>query len=145
VPDSTDTVAAAEQDLANAYAKAKANGALDATEVSGKGSASHPAEWTPQLVTQLSLGLSIFALISLVLASILIAKRRNAEQVLRTFGILVIIFAAIFLVVAGYSDTQITPVIGLLGTIAGYLLGRRIEPSGSDKKSEPSTTDEPAN
>ena len=145
MPDSTDNVSAAEQDLADAYAKAKSNGALDATEVSGKGSTSHPAEWTPQLVTQLSLGLSIFALISLVLASILIAKRRNAEQVLRTFGILVIIFAAIFLVVAGYSDTQITPVIGLLGTIAGYLLGRRIEPSGSDKKSEPKTANEPAN
>ena len=31
---------------------------------------------------------------------------------------------AIFLVVAGYSDQQIAPVIGLLGTIAGYLLGK---------------------
>jgi biopolymer transport protein ExbB/TolQ len=31
---------------------------------------------------------------------------------------------AVFLVVAGYTDTQIAPVMGLLGTVAGYLLGK---------------------
>ena len=137
MPNSSDDVAAAERDLDNAITAAQTHGALGTTEVSNAGGSSHPAEWTPQLVTELSLGLAIFAMVALILAATLIAKRRNAEQVLRTFGILVIIFAAIFLVIAGYSDTQITPVIGLLGTIAGYLLGRRIEPNQGDEKTKP--------
>jgi hypothetical protein len=92
---------------------------------------SKPSNWTPELVCKLSLGIGIFAIVSFALVTLLLWKRRSAEQILRTFGILVIIFAAVFLVIAGYSDTQITPVIGLLGTIAGYLLGRRIEPATS--------------
>ncbi len=28
------------------------------------------------------------------------------------------------LIVAGYTDTEMGPVMGLLGTIAGYLLGK---------------------
>lgn len=91
-------------------------------------STGEPTGWSPQLVCKLSLGVGVFALVSLILVTVLLCKSRSAEQILRTFGILVIIFAAVFLVVSGYSETQITPVIGLLGTIAGYLLGRRIEP-----------------
>jgi hypothetical protein len=94
--------------------------------IDGKGG-THPAGWTPELVGKLSLGIGVFAILSFALVTFLIWRQRSAEQILRTFGILVIIFAAVFLVIAGYSDTQITPVIGLLGTIAGYLLGRRIE------------------
>jgi drug/metabolite transporter (DMT)-like permease len=78
----------------------------------------------------LSLGIGLFAMILLACVTLLLRREKDhvdPEQILRTFGILVIIFAAIFLVIAGYSDTQITPVIGLLGTIAGYLLGRKIE------------------
>jgi hypothetical protein len=88
--------------------------------------------WSPELVCKLSLGIGLFAMILLACVTILLRREKEhvePEQILRTFGILVIIFAAIFLVIAGYSDTQITPVIGLLGTIAGYLLGRKIEPS----------------
>lgn len=103
--------------------------------VDGK-SGSHPTAWTPELVCKLSLGIGIFAILSFAFVTMLIWQRRSAEQILRTFGILVIIFAAVFLVIAGYSDTQITPVIGLLGTIAGYLLGRRIEPTPDSNKIE---------
>lgn len=44
----------------------------------------------------------------------------------RTFIIVVIVFAALFLVAAGYSDVQAAPVYGLLGTIAGYIFGRTV-------------------
>jgi hypothetical protein len=54
-----------------------------------------------------------------------IGKGRDMDAVLRVLGTLTIIIAAIFLVVAGYSDRQVAPAMGLLGTIAGYLLGRR--------------------
>ena len=100
-------------------------------------SSTHLAAWTPELVCKLSLGIGAFAILSFALVGFLIWQKKNAEQILRTFGILVIIFAAVFLVVAGYSDTQITPVIGLLGTIAGYLLGRKIEPGNSSERHQP--------
>ncbi len=45
-------------------------------------------------------------------------------------GLTLVITAGLFLVVTGYSQAQIAPMIGLLGTIAGYLLGR-----GGDKSS----------
>ena len=123
-------------------ANAPANGTLaGATTSSVKANA--PVGWTPQLVIRLSLGIGFFAILLFVLITILLWRRRNAEQVLRTFGILVIIFAAIFLVIAGYSDSQITPVIGLLGTIAGYLLGRRIEPT-SPEQPAPTSPAQPA-
>ncbi len=133
--DASDKVEAAQKELDEALAAARSHGALSSTQASSGKADAHMAEWNPELVMKLSLGVAMFAMFALVLATVLILKRRNAEQVLRTFGILVIIFAAIFLVIAGYSDTQITPVIGLLGTIAGYLLGRRIEPP-TDLKSQ---------
>jgi hypothetical protein len=102
-----------------------------------KSSSTHLAAWTPELVCRLSLGIGGFAILSFALVGFLIWQKKNAEQILRTFGILVIIFAAVFLVVAGYSDTQITPVIGLLGTIAGYLLGRKIEPGNHVERHQP--------
>jgi hypothetical protein len=41
----------------------------------------------------------------------------------RNFIILTVIFSALFLIVAGYSERQTAPVFGLLGTIIGYLFG----------------------
>lgn len=38
--------------------------------------------------------------------------------------------AAVFLVVTGFSNTQISPVIGLLRTLAGYVLGVQSQKSG---------------
>ena len=45
------------------------------------------------------------------------------HSVIRFNGLTLVITGAILLVTAGYSDSQITPVMGLLGAIAGYLLG----------------------
>ncbi|WFU14444.1 hypothetical protein [Bradyrhizobium sp. CB3481] len=42
----------------------------------------------------------------------------------KAFLILVVVFSALFLIVAGYTDQQTAPVFGLLGTIAGYIFGR---------------------
>src|SRR5262245_8398122 len=49
---------------------------------------------------------------------------------IRITGITLIITAALFLITAGYSDRQMAPVMGLLGTIGGFLLGK------SDRKTE---------
>jgi hypothetical protein len=55
-------------------------------------------------------------------SAFLIHSGKGAESVLRIFGTILIIITSLFLVVAGYNNEQIAPVIGLLGTIAGYLL-----------------------
>ena len=72
----------------------------------------------------LSMSVLLFVLIVMGLMTYLMKIGREGESVLRAFGIPLIIGAAVFLVVAGFSEHQITPVIGLLGTIAGYLLGK---------------------
>lgn len=136
----TDEAAAAEQELkdANANAIKKSDEKKITPAVDDKNQARLNL-WSPSLVSRLSLGIGCFAVFILICVTVLL-KRLNdpimPEQILRTFGILVIIFAAIFLVIAGYSDTQIAPVIGLLGTIAGYLLGRKIDqpPARGDRK-----------
>lgn len=66
----------------------------------------------------------LFGLIVILLATYLIRSGKNSEPVLRIFGTILIIMVSVFLVVAGYTDTQIAPVMGLLGTIVGYLLGK---------------------
>ena len=45
----------------------------------------------------------------------------NAVQIV---SITLLIVAGLLLITAGYSQQQITPIVGLLGTIAGYLLGK---------------------
>lgn len=52
----------------------------------------------------------------------------------KAFLILVVVFAALFLIVAGYTDQQTAPVFSLLGTIAGYIFGRS---SNSDPANPP--------
>jgi hypothetical protein len=69
----------------------------------------------------------------------------------RSFLLLVVIFAGMYMIVAGYSDRQTAPVFSLLGAIVGYLFGRApgredVEedrggrPSASSPDPEPATT-----
>ena len=50
----------------------------------------------------------------------------------KMIGLTLVITAGLFLIPAGYSQEQIAPLVGLLGTIAGYLLGwegnREVQP-----------------
>jgi hypothetical protein len=43
----------------------------------------------------------------------------------KLFIIVVVVGGSLFLLTAGYSQDQMTPIIGLLGTIVGYALGRK--------------------
>lgn len=97
-------------EAANDVAAVRAEGAL-------------PIGWNSQVVLTLSISILLFGLAVLGIMAFLICKQRDSRNVLRAFGVPLIIVAAIFLVVTGYSQEQIAPVIGLLGTIAGYLLG----------------------
>ena len=86
----------------------------------------------PSIVTPLSrlefvLSISVlaFGLIIIILEMFLIKTRKiSPEDAIKFIIITLIITSTLFLITAGYSNDQIAPAVGLLGTIAGYLLGR---------------------
>lgn len=87
--------------------------------------------WTPELVRFLSVSLLAFSTVALIIASILLWKSKASPQhVLRVFGILSIVGVSALLLVAGYSNDQLTPIVGLFGAIAGYLLGKDVQYQG---------------
>ena len=76
-----------------------------------------------------SYSLLIFTCIAMGLVTVLLWKsgKFSASSLLRIFGIITIIGVSSLLLIAGYSKEQLTPIVGLFGAIAGYLLGK--EPS----------------
>lgn len=84
--------------------------------------------WSPELVYTLGGAVLLFGLLMSLIMGWLVKGGRPSDQVLRTFCVPLIVVAAVFLVVVGYNQDQIAPVIGLLGTIAGYLLGKSNAP-----------------
>lgn len=82
------------------------------------------AWWTPTSAMTMSSLVLLFGLITIALASWLIKSGKTSDNILRIYGTIMIIVISVFLVVAGYNNNQIAPVTGLLGTIAGYLLGK---------------------
>lgn len=48
----------------------------------------------------------------------------TGDDIARNCAITIVVTAALVLVIAGYSSSQIAPAFGLFGTIVGYLLGR---------------------
>jgi VIT1/CCC1 family predicted Fe2+/Mn2+ transporter len=86
-----------------------------------------PIWWSTNNAMTISSAVLIFGALVMVVAALLIRSGKNAEALLRIFGTILIVISALFLVVAGYSDKQIAPVMELLGTIAGYLLGKEVK------------------
>jgi hypothetical protein len=81
--------------------------------------------WSRDLVLALTAGILYFSVITFVLAAVLL-WRSNAHphHILRVFGIQSIVTFSALLMVVGYSNEQLTPIIGLFGAVAGYLLGK---------------------
>jgi len=51
---------------------------------------------------------------------------------LRLVVLSIVVTAGLFALTAGYSEAQISPMMGLLGTLVGYLLGRESPPVAAD-------------
>lgn len=83
-----------------------------------------PTWWSTGNAMTMSAIILAFGVVVLGLAAWLVKSGQSATAVLRVFGTVLIIVMVTFLVVAGYDDKQIAAPLGLLGTIAGYLLGR---------------------
>jgi uncharacterized membrane protein YfcA len=64
-------------------------------------------------------------LIIIAMTIVLRAKDASADDTIRAYAIVLIIIGTMVLICAGYSNDQIAPAMGLFGTLAGYLLGRR--------------------
>lgn len=91
-------------------------------------------EWKG-LVIYLSALVLGFAFLTLTLASVLLWRLRSPPQVIvKVFGLVVILGFSSLLLIVGYSDDQLTPIVGLFGAIAGYLLGKD---SGSGDRTTP--------
>lgn len=100
--------------------------------------------WT-SIEIVLSFSVLVFGAMVFGLQTWLIVKmplQWTPNAILRFNGLTLIITGAILLVTAGYSNEQMTPVIGLLGAIAGYLLGSVDKPEAQGP--EPRQTDETA-
>lgn len=73
----------------------------------------------------MSIFVLILGLVVLLFEFLLLWRSKaQADDILRVLGVSLIIVAALFTVAAAFDVTQLTPVIGLLGTIAGYLIGK---------------------
>ena len=82
--------------------------------------------------TEGELTLAIIALgvlVILALSFVLRTKNASADDAIRAYSITLIIVGTMVLICAGYSNDQIAPAMGLFGTVAGYLLGRKAGPS----------------
>lgn len=107
---------------------AELNKAIKKADNNAKATADQP--WNGPLVKFLTISVLAFGLIVIIIMAILVLKQSQTGDVLRLFTVPMVIVAAVFLVVTGFSNAQITPVIGLLGTLAGYVLGVQSQKSG---------------
>ncbi len=118
----TDPLTALQQ-TQEAFDQAVANGASTITQ-----------PWTPSLVQSLSMWVLVFCGMSLIGASILLWRNKaSADEILRIYGVIVIVGLSALLLVVGYSNDQLTPIIGLFGAIVGYLLGKDKKDTGEQK------------
>lgn len=79
---------------------------------------------------------SIILAFSLVcfLVAVLLQRfgRFGEENVIRILALVLVVSGTLFLVTMGYSAEQIAPALGILGTVAGYMLGRADRDGNSD-------------
>lgn len=95
--------------------------------------------WSGELIQTLSLYVLGFIVIAFLLCSILLWRSKtDALEILKVFGILSILGLSTLLLLTGFSNEQLTPIVGLFGAIAGYLLGK-------EKKQEEKSTPEEEN
>ena len=77
------------------------------------------------MIQTLTISVLGFSTIVLILCTVLLCKKdRDGYQTLRVFGIVLILCFSSILLIIGYSNEQLTPIVGLFGAIAGYLLGK---------------------
>ena len=79
-----------------------------------------------RLEYSLSMFVLLFGFVIVTLEMILVRLNKlESDDAIKFILITLIVTSTLFLITAGYSNNQIAPAMGLLGTIAGYLLGKQ--------------------
>jgi hypothetical protein len=86
---------------------------------------------------RLSFSILLFGFFVLIVQYLLLRRppRQSAHDILQLLSINLIVTGTLFLISAGFSAQQIAPGLGLFGTIAGYVLGRRMGEAANAKTS----------
>lgn len=96
--------------------------------------------WSQDLVRTLSYTVIGFAVTVLLIAGLLLWRSRaSPDVVLKTVGLVMILGLSALLLVVGYNNEQLTPIVGLFGAIAGYLLGKDTKPIKRPKGDRPAS------
>ena len=105
--------------------QASADKAVDALShaTTGSSAAAGGQPWNPWLILFLTFLVIGFSLWVLYLMRGMLKEGHAPSDVLRLATMPMVVAASIFLVLLGFSNEQMTPVIGLLGTMIGYVLG----------------------
>ena len=75
-------------------------------------------------------GILLIAMLTMCLLTYsLRGKDVSGSHIVRVFGIVLILSFSSILLLVGYNKDQLTPIVGLFGAIAGYLLGRDNSPA----------------
>jgi len=86
---------------------------------------------------QVSYAILLFGTAVLIVQYLLLrSPKRNSYEILQLLAINLIVTGTLFLISAGYSAQAISPGLGLFGTIAGYVLGRRAGDTPTSGKPE---------
>jgi hypothetical protein len=136
VPDSPATATSGAASVLEEIAQSEASPAPSKPAPTGQAVVQQP--WSPELVTKLSGSFLVFGAAICAVTALLLWRKCKSGDILRAFSLPLIIVSAVYLVVTGYSDQQISSVIGLLGAIAGYILGSKESTPASREVEAPS-------
>ena len=71
-------------------------------------------------------GVLAFGILIIILEVLVMLRLKKGwgTQSIRIVGLTLVLTSGLFLIVTGYSQQQIAPMVGLLGTMTGFLLGK---------------------
>ena len=125
-PGLTDQVTGSLEETATPVEAAKQRDSERVAQMPPKSTNTDGRSWS-DVETMMTICILAFGVLTLLLQT-LICFRLKIEwtpySILQFYGLTLVIIGSLLLITAGYSDQQIAGVIGLLGTIAGYLLGK---------------------
>jgi len=92
--------------------------------------------WHTALEIGMSASVLIFGIMVMLMEIMYLKSRSDIHPtwVLKIIGLSLVITAGLYLIVAGFSQTQTAAMMGLLGTVAGYLLGKEVQCPLKDAK-----------
>lgn len=100
--------------------------------IEGKSASASAQWWSNANAMTMSACVLIFGALVIAMVANQIKNHDVSDREAKMFIVVLVIVSALFVVVAGYSDSQMAPVMGLLGTIVGYVLGNRSVDSGTN-------------